>query len=102
MRQYAFPILINHPQHAPSLPRSCGSQEELDLLRPHGWYIEGEAPSPISPGDVPEYNADQSSRVETEPALPLDADEEENPDDVDETIDAMLSEGKKKKKAKKD
>ena len=48
-----FPILINHPVHAPVMPRSCQSQEEYDALALNGWYTEGTIPSPIPPGDVP-------------------------------------------------
>jgi hypothetical protein len=55
-------FLIYHPVHAPTMPRSCSSLEEFEQLKTNGWYTEGELPSPISPGDVPVTNADDSNK----------------------------------------
>ncbi len=55
-------FLIYHPIHAPTMPRSCSSLEEFDQLKQHGWYTEGELPSPIPPGDIPSTNADDSNK----------------------------------------
>ena len=60
-------FLVYHPIHAPTMPRSCSSLEELAQLKKAGWYTESENPSPIPPGDIPTTNADDSNKPNPTP-----------------------------------